>query len=131
MGAQFANPNLRPLILVGDGAFQMTGVELSTIARYGLNPIVIVLNNGGYATERPMLDGKFNVIHSWRYSRIPEMLNAGRRFEISTEGELETALRESRIHTETFCILEVHIEPHDISAALQRMTKELDKQIHR
>jgi len=41
MGAQFANPNLRPLILVGDGAFQMTGVELSTIARYGLNPLVI------------------------------------------------------------------------------------------
>ena len=126
MGAQFANPNLRPLILVGDGAFQMTGVELSTIARYGLNPIVIVLNNAGYATERPLIDGKFNDIGSWRYSRISEVLNAGRGFEIWTEGELETALQKSRSHTETFCILEVHIEPHDISAALQRMTKELN-----
>ncbi|HEY9623931.1 MAG TPA: thiamine pyrophosphate-binding protein [Crinalium sp.] len=129
MGAQFANPNLRPLILVGDGAFQMTGVELSTIARYGLNPIVIVLNNGGYATERPLLDGKFNDIRSWRYSRISEVLNAGWKFEIRTEGELATALQESRSHMETFCILDVHIEPHDISVALQRMTKELDKQI--
>jgi TPP-dependent 2-oxoacid decarboxylase len=130
MGAQFANPNLRPLILVGDGAFQMTGVELSTIACYGLNPIIIVLNNGGYATERPLLDGKFNDIRSWRYSRISEMLNAGWSFKIWTEGELATALQESRSHTETFCILDIHIEPHDISAALQRMIKELDKQIH-
>ena len=35
IGAQFANPKLRPLMLVGDGAFQMTGMELATAARYG------------------------------------------------------------------------------------------------
>ena len=57
VGAQLANPELRPLVLVGDGAFQMTGLELSTVARYGLNPVVIVLNNFGYGTERPMQDG--------------------------------------------------------------------------
>src|SRR5439155_6495851 len=41
IGAQLANPKLRPLVLVGDGAFQMTGMELSTAVRYKLNPIVI------------------------------------------------------------------------------------------
>src|SRR5581483_10034682 len=60
IGAQLANPRLRPLVLVGDGAFQMTGLELSTAARYGLNPIVIVLNNFGYGTERQIQDGPYN-----------------------------------------------------------------------
>ncbi|HZC50631.1 MAG TPA: thiamine pyrophosphate-binding protein, partial [Nitrososphaeraceae archaeon] len=43
MGAQLANPKLRPIVIVGDGAFQMTGVEVSTIVRFDLNPIIIVL----------------------------------------------------------------------------------------
>src|SRR5262249_7192627 len=57
IGAQMANPKLRPLVLVGDGAFQMTGMELATVARYKLNPVVVVLNNNGYGTERHMQDG--------------------------------------------------------------------------
>jgi indolepyruvate decarboxylase len=105
-------------------------MELSTIARYGLNPIVIVLNNGGYATERPLLDGKFNNIRLWQYSRISEVLGAGRRFDVRTEGELEAALLESLTHPESFCILDVHIGSDDISPALQRMTKELAKQVY-
>lgn len=55
-------PGLRPLVLVGDGAFQMTGMELSTIVRYKLNPIVVVLNSRGYTTEQPLMDGSFNDI---------------------------------------------------------------------
>ena len=51
IGAQLANPKLRPIVVVGDGAFQMTGMEISSAVRYKLNPIVIVLNNGGYGTE--------------------------------------------------------------------------------
>jgi TPP-dependent 2-oxoacid decarboxylase len=37
IGAQLANPKLRPLVIVGDGAFQMTGMEISTAVRYHLN----------------------------------------------------------------------------------------------
>jgi len=73
IGAQMANPKLRPLVLVGDGAFQMTGMELSTSVRYGLNPIVIVLNNFGYGTERHMQDGAYNDVLLWHYSRLPEI----------------------------------------------------------
>jgi TPP-dependent 2-oxoacid decarboxylase len=50
LGAQMAQPKLRPLVLVGDGAFQMSGMELASIARYGQNPIVIVFDNDGYGT---------------------------------------------------------------------------------
>jgi TPP-dependent 2-oxoacid decarboxylase len=129
LGAQFASPNTRPLVLVGDGAFQMTGMELSTIARFGLNPITIVLNNKGYGTERPMLDGEFNNLLNWQYSRIPEVLGAGRGFEIHTEDELAAALLESRSHLKSFCILDVHLDPHDMSAALRRMTQELGQRV--
>ena len=65
IGAQLANPKLRPLVIVGDGAFQMTGMEISSAVRYNLNPIVIVLNNGGYGTERRLLDGPFNDLQPW------------------------------------------------------------------
>ena len=47
IGAQLASPTLRPIVIVGDGAFQMTGMEISTIIRFALNPIIIVLNNNG------------------------------------------------------------------------------------
>jgi indolepyruvate decarboxylase len=129
IGAQMAEPAIRPLVLVGDGAFQMTGMEMSTIARYGLNPIIIVLNNRGYATERPMLDGKFNDILLWHYSRIPDVLGMGRGFDIHTEGELEVALQECRSHPEDFCILDVHLDPHDISPTLKRLTHALGQRV--
>jgi TPP-dependent 2-oxoacid decarboxylase len=129
IGAQMAQPDARPLVLVGDGAFQMTGMEVSTIARYGLNPIIIVLNNGGYATERPMLDGKFNDVWSWKYSRIPEILGVGRGFDVRTEDELEAALSESRSHLDSFCILDVHLDPQDISPTLKRLTQALGKRV--
>ena len=129
IGAQFANPNVRPLVLVGDGAFQMTGMELSTIVRYGLNPIVIVLNNGGYGTERPMLDGAFNDVLLWEYSRIPEVLGAGKGFDIRTEDELEVALEESQAFPESFCIFDVHLDPKDTSPALRRLTRALGERV--
>jgi indolepyruvate decarboxylase len=73
IGVQAADPEIRPLVLSGDGAFQMTGMEISTAGRYHLNPIVIILNNSGFGTERPMIDGEFNDVASWKYHRIPEI----------------------------------------------------------
>jgi TPP-dependent 2-oxoacid decarboxylase len=129
LGAQMAAPSARPLVLVGDGAFQMTGMELSTIARYGLNPIVIVLNNQGYGTERPMLDGAFNDLLNWQYSRIPEVLGMGRGYEVHSEEELTAALFSSRSHLDSFCLLDVHLDPHDMSPALKRMTQALGERV--
>lgn len=129
LGVQLARPDLRPLVLVGDGAFQMTGMELSTTARFGLNPIVLVLNNGGYGTERPMLDGAFNDIQPWNFSRIPEILGAGRGFNVRTEEDLETALIEARAYTDGFSILDLHLASDDRSQALDRLTSALAKRV--
>lgn len=125
IGAQLANPRSRPLVLVGDGAFQMTGMELSTIARYGLNPIIIVLNNFGYGTERHMQDGAYNDVLPWHYSKLPEVLGSGRGFVVRTEAELEHALTEARKENRTFCLLDVQLDPHDRSPALQRLADRL------
>jgi TPP-dependent 2-oxoacid decarboxylase len=129
LGVQLALPKLRPLVLVGDGAFQMTGMELTTAARYHLNPIVIVLNNYGYGTERPMLDGRFNDVYPWQTRYIPKVLNAGLSFDVYTEEEFDKALRAARAHTESFCIVEVHLDAKDFSPALLRMTSALGKRV--
>ncbi len=99
VGAGFANPALRALVIVGDGAFQMTGMELSTIARHGLNPIVVVLNNHGYTTERFLLDGPFNDVHAWNFHKIPEVLGGGIGLEVRTEAELDAALERAVANT--------------------------------
>jgi indolepyruvate decarboxylase len=130
LGAQLAEPKLRPLVLVGDGAFQMTGMELSTIVRYGLNPIVVLLNNQGYGTERPMQDGSFNDVLNWRYSRLPDLLGAGQGFCVKTESQLDAALGFAQQHTDGFCLLDVQLDPHDSSPALKRLTQSLAERIH-
>jgi len=129
LGVQLIKPKLRPLVLVGDGAFQMSGMELATIARYRLTPIIVVLNNRGYGTERPMIDGSFNDVHLWEYSRIPEILRAGKGFDVRTEDQLEKALQEAREYTAGFCILDVHLDPGDRSLALQRLTSVMKKRM--
>ncbi|MGD0716706.1 MAG: thiamine pyrophosphate-dependent enzyme [Halobacteriota archaeon] len=129
IGAQLANPNLRPLVLVGDGAFQMTGIEVSTVARLGLNPIIVVLNNYGYATERPIQDGPFNDLQVWQYSRFPEIVGGGKGTVATTEDELDHALDAARAYTEGFTIIEVQLDPHDSSPALQRLAEGLAKKI--
>jgi len=125
IGVQMALPHMRPLVLVGDGAFQMTGIELATAARFGCNPIVILLNNGGYVTERYIVDGSFNDILPWNYSLLPEVFGKGRGFLVRTEGELEVALEEAFHHTNSFCLLDIHLDKMDASSTLRRLASGL------
>lgn len=128
ISAQLANAKLRPLVIVGDGAFQMTGMEVSPIARFGLNPIIVILNNDGYGTERPIIDGPFNDLLSWDYSRIPEVINYGKGFVVESEEDLDEALFESeRIYHRELCLLDVRLDKYDRSAALQRITEVLHR----
>jgi TPP-dependent 2-oxoacid decarboxylase len=129
IGAQLANPRLRPLVLVGDGAFQMTGTELATAARYRLNPIVVVLNNHGYGTERHMQDGAYNDVWPWQYSRLPEVLGTGKGFNVRTEEELRDALGQARRWTRSFCLIEVQLAPLDRSPALDRLASRLARRL--
>ena len=129
IGAQLANPNLRPLVLVGDGAFLMTGMELATSARRGLNPIVIVLNNHGYGTERLIKDGPFNDIAEWEYCRLPALLKSGQAFHIRTVAELRAALDAALRNTRSYSLLEVELAAGDISPALKRLGARLAQRV--
>ena len=55
----------------------MTGAEISTIVRLGLNPIIVVLNNDGYGTMRRIREGCFNAITQWNYSKICDLVGGG------------------------------------------------------
>ena len=119
----------RVFVLVGDGAFQMTGLELSTAARLGLNPIVIVLNNRGYSTERQIADGPFNDIQEWAYHKTPELLGAGWGFVVETVSDLDKAMEASLANKDTFSILDVRLDPYDRSPALARLGEKLGKKV--
>jgi indolepyruvate decarboxylase len=131
LGVQAADPKLRPLVLVGDGAFQMSGMELASIARYRQNPIVVVLDNDGYGTERPMLDGVYNDVHRWNYARIPEVLGSGLGIKVATEREMAEALTRARANMESFTIIQVLLDRNDHSQALTRLTATLAKRIEK
>ena len=128
LGAQMARPNLRPVVFVGDGAFQMTGQELSTIARIGLNPIVFVLNNKGYSTERFINDGPYNNIQDWAFEKVPDLLRAGKGWAAHTEGELEEVLDAALKNRKSFSIINVHLDPYDRSDAMERLGRRLSEQ---
>lgn len=129
LGAQVARPDRRALILVGDGAFQMTGTELSTHVRLGLAPIVVVFNNRGYSTERFILDGPFNNIPNWQYHRLGELCGPLYGFEALTEEDFETALDHALAHADRPSLINVHLDPREPSPAMQRLTSHLQRQV--
>ncbi len=129
VGAQLGKPNSRPLVIVGDGAFQMTGTELSTTIRYGLNPIILVLNNHGYGTMRPLVDGLFNEIVNWHYTHLPKMIGAGHAFSVRTEGEFDCAMKAALAETQHFVMIEAELEKSDMSPALIRLAEKVSEKV--
>jgi TPP-dependent 2-oxoacid decarboxylase len=129
IGAQLANPSLRPLVIVGDGAFQMTGLEIATALRLRLNPIILVLNNAGYGTERHIHNGPYNDILPWEYSKIPEVIGGGRGFVARTEDELDSALLAAKADSAHINIIDARLDPLDRSPALERLAERLSKKI--
>ena len=129
IGAQLGKPGYRPLVIVGDGAFQMTGTELSTVIRYGLNPIILVLNNHGYGTMRPLVEGPFNDIINWHYTHLPKMLGAGHAFAARTEGEFDSAMKAALAETQQFVMIEAELEKSDMSPALIRLAEKVSEKV--
>jgi indolepyruvate decarboxylase len=126
VGVALAAKKLRPYVLVGDGAFQMTGVEISTAIRLGLNPIIILLNNDGYGTLRQIRSGAFNTITRWDYGRICDLVGGGDSVSVSTNGEFDSALVRAQKSDRVF-VIELKIPRGDASKQLTEAANEVRK----
>lgn len=129
LGAQIARPKSRVVVIVGDGAFQMTGMEISTMVRYKFSPIIIVLNNEGYGTERFLHPGdwEFNEIQGWQFHRLLEVFGGGKGYEVRTEKEFDAALTAAWADRSGPSLINVHVPRDDSSAALKRLAERLSK----
>ena len=117
LGAGIAAPDRRVVLFVGDGAFQMTGQELSTIIRQHLKPIIFLLNNDGYTIERVISDHAYNDIQPWHYHKLVDVYGGGLGLDVHTEGELEEALEKART-ADGVVFIEVHTGRMDCSESL-------------
>ncbi len=110
----------RPLILVGDGAFQMTGFELGNCRRYGWDPIVIVFNNASWEMLRvfqPEL--KFNDLDDWNFAALAPTLG-GEGIRVHTRAELTAALERAATTRGRFQLIEAMLPRGSTSETLAR-----------
>jgi indolepyruvate decarboxylase len=132
LGVGLAAPDQRPVVFIGDGAFQMTAQELSTLIRHRLNPVIFLMNNRGYTVERVIHDGPYNDIQNWRYSQLVQVFGPVSDMcwgcEVRTEGQLESAIDRAARETSRLALIEVHLDPMDCSDSLRRLGKALRDQ---
>lgn len=110
----------RPLILVGDGAFQMTGFELGNCRRYGWDPIVIVFNNASWEMLRVFQpESAFNNLDDWRFAELAGPLG-GDGVRVRTRAELQAALERAHATRGRFQLIEVMLPRGETSNTLAR-----------
>jgi TPP-dependent 2-oxoacid decarboxylase len=122
LGAQLGC-GLRPLVLCGDGGFQMTGPEISHAPRLGANPIILVINNGGWGIFRPIASDRRDLLEipPWPYARLAQDWG-GVGFEAHNSSELRAALRAAH-QSESFAIIDVHVGRDDLSPVTVKYIK--------
>lgn len=123
LGLAMAEQGRRRIIsMIGDGSFQMGAQELSTMLRYGADPIIFLINNGGYTIEVEIHDGPYNEIHNWDYAALAGALSAGGGSAFSTratnEGELDAAIAGALAHRDGPSLIELIIDRDDCSPEL-------------
>jgi indolepyruvate decarboxylase len=119
LGVQAASGE-RPLILVGDGAFQMTGWELGNCRRYGWDPIVIVFNNASWEMLRTFQpESKFNDLDDWRFADAAAALG-GEGCRVHTRREFKAALDHALATRGHFQLIEAMIPRGVLSDTLAR-----------
>jgi indolepyruvate decarboxylase len=119
-GIGVAATGLRPLILVGDGAFQMTGWELGNCRRYGLDPIVVLFNNMSWEMLRVFQpESRFNDLDDWHFADIAGSIGgAGER--VTTRRQLADALERAVKRRGQFSLVEVMLPRGTTSDTLAR-----------
>ncbi len=120
LGTLTAAPERRHLLFVGDGSFQETAQELSTMLRHDCKPVIFLINNGGYTIERGYM-GKtetYNDIATWAYADLPKVFRpdtTAQSFVVKTVTDLHKALSAPN---DTMIFIESIMDPHDAPAAV-------------
>jgi indolepyruvate decarboxylase len=118
-----AATGIRPLILVGDGAFQMTGWELGNCRRYGLDPIVVLFNNRSWEMLRVFQpESAFNDLDDWHFAALAPSLG-GHGERVRTRAELGAALDRAVEQRGKFSLIEVMLPRGTTSATLARFVQ--------
>jgi indolepyruvate decarboxylase len=122
MGAQIGT-GVRPLVLCGDGAFQMTGPEISHAPQRGLSPVVVLVNNSGWGIFRPV-SPRMDLLEipPWPYADLAQAWG-GVGFRADTRSQLREALRAAH-ETQEFVLIECRVRPGDLSPMTKRYIRE-------
>jgi indolepyruvate decarboxylase len=115
LGTLAAAPDRRHLLFVGDGSFQLTAQELSTILRHDYKPVIFLINNGGYTIERCYLGktSRYNDVATWAYADLPKVFRPdtdARSFVVKTADDLHEALSAPN---DTLIFIESVMDPYD------------------
>ncbi|MDF2824718.1 MAG: hypothetical protein K0R68_2126 [Mycobacterium sp.] len=121
-GSLVGSPDRRHILCTGDGSFQVTAQELSSVIRHGFTPVIFLLNNRGYTIERSILgaESPYNDVANWAYHDVPRVFGIAEDRLLSrvatTPAELDDALAEAA-DTDRLVFLEVALQPLDMTAA--------------
>ena len=125
LGTLLAAPGSRHLLFIGDGSFQLTMQELSTILRLGLKPIIFLINNHGYTIERVILgpESAYNDIQRWTYRDILRAFADGQEvgvYTVTFQSELHEVLEQVGV-TDRLNFVEIILDKFDAPIGLKRM----------
>jgi len=127
LGAALAQPGRRVVLLIGDGAAQLTVQEIGVMAREGVSPVIVVVNNGGYTVERAIHgpDAYYNDITGWRWLEVPGALGVTDSLTVTvrTCGELDDALTAAAAHSDRMVLIEAILRPDDVPPLLQEIAE--------
>nr|ELR5111900.1 alpha-keto acid decarboxylase family protein [Providencia stuartii] len=126
-GAAIAAPNRRVILITGEGSHQLTAQEISQFARFGLKPIVLVLNNDGYLIERLLCNNPeayYNDLPKWNYAQLPEALGCQdwHCVQVTTCDELNTAITIAE-SIDTASYIEIVMDRYAASELAQKLGK--------
>ena len=128
LGAAVAHPDRRTVLLIGDGAAQLTIQELGTFSREGLSPVIVVVNNDGYTVERAIHGetAPYNDIVSWKWTDVPGALGVTGHlaFRVHTYGELDDALTAAAKHKDRMVFVEVVLPRLEIPRLLVELVQQ-------
>ncbi|MGI9471874.1 MAG: alpha-keto acid decarboxylase family protein [Rubripirellula sp.] len=131
LGAATARPQHRIVVLVGDGAFQMTGQELSSLIANGHHPIVILLDNHGSGTERYLHEGewKYNDVHPWKYGELMKVYGRGESHLVTNESEFEAALQAAWDTPNEAHLIQAKLMENDASDTLKKLAARMGEHV--